>query len=172
MYNIVLVATLALFLSWSNFSFSETCYTVEGEVKTVNNSEENQSGSQEFQSGSIELLLLDENDNEVFRETGTILGKITNSTLFTMAHFASFNDGSTFLTSDDVAKIIGVRKLAENGIPCSFKIHETITNIVTGSGFFSNVNDVEIHGIGYISACIAEGENENEFELSGYLCVD
>lgn len=170
MYKIVLVAILTLFLFWSNLSFSNTCYTVEGEVKTVNISQKNQ-------YGSIELLLLDENDNEVFRETGTLYGTITSSNFFTtsLTHIATFKDGKDeirFVTSNDVATVTGVRKLAENGVPCSFKVSEVITNIVTGSGIFSNVNDVEIDGIGYISACIAEGENENEFELSGSLCVD
>jgi len=140
---------------------------VEGEVKTVN-----VSGT--TQIGSIDLLLLDEYDNEAFRETGGLTGTITGGDFFTtyLSHTARFSDGSTFVTSGDEAIATGVRKLAENGTPCSFFIDEKIANIVQGSGFFENVNAAEIHAVGYISACIADGENENEFELKGKLCVD
>lgn len=165
--KIILAVILPLFATWSSICVSESCYTVEGEVKTVNVNETTQ-------IGSINILLLDEYGNEAFRETGGLVGNITGGNFFTtyLSHSAQFGDGSTFVTSDDEANATGIRKLAENGAPCSFFIHEKITKIVQGSGFFANVNNAEIHVDGYISACIADGENENEFELTGRLCVD
>jgi hypothetical protein len=165
--KLILTVILPLFVTWSSICVSDTCYTVEGEVKTINISETTQ-------IGSIDILLLDEYDNEAFRETGGLIGNITGGDFFTtyLSHSAQFGDGSTFVTSDDKAAVTGIRKQAENGTYCSFFIHEEITNIVQGSGFFANVNSAAIHADGYISACIADGENENEFELSGELCVD
>jgi hypothetical protein len=140
---------------------------VEGEVKTIN-------VSQTTQVGSIEVLLLDEYDNEAFRETGQLIGTITGGGigLTFLSHSARFADGSTFVTADDTAVVTGLRKFDEDGTPCSFFVHEAITNIVQGSGFFSNVSEVEIEADGYISACILDGENENEFELTGKVCLD
>ena len=102
--------------------------------------------------------------------SGTITGGNGLATYLT--HFASFGDGSTFVTSEDKAVVTEpyVRKLAEDGMPCSLFIAETITDM-QGSGFLANVSKVEIHADGYISACIADGENENEFELTGDLCL-
>ena len=169
MKKTLLAITLPLFVTWSSICVSETCYTVEGKVKTVNVSETTQ-------IGSIDILLLDEYGNEAFRETGGLIGNITGRGGFLttyLSHSAEFSDKSTFVTSDDKAAVTGPRKQAENGTTyCSFFIHEEITNIVQGSGFFANVNSAAIHADGYISACIADGENENEFELTGELCVD
>jgi len=165
--KIILAIILPLFATWSSICASDTCYTVEGEVKTVNI-------SQTTQIGSINILLLDEYDNEAYRETGGLVGNITRGDFFTtyLSHSAQLSDGGMFVTSDDEAVATGIRKHAENGTPCSFFMHEKITNIVQGSGFFANVTNAEIHADGYISACIADGENENEFELTGQLCVD
>jgi len=168
MKKIIIAVTLPLLVAWSGLGFANTCYTVEGEVKTVNISDTTQ-------VGSIELVLLDEGDNEAFRETGFLVGNVTEAgslpkpTLLT--HTALFSGGS-FITQDDKAYVTGVRKLSEDGIPCSFFINEEITDIVLGTGFFADVESADIYADGYISACIADGENENEFELSGTLCTD
>jgi hypothetical protein len=160
---ITLLASTTM-IGYSNTSFAETCYTVEGEVKTENT-------SIVTQRGSIDLLLLDEYDNEAYRESGELNGMIYggNAHGLLLSHTAAFDDGSTFTTFEDKAIITSIRKLAEDGMPCSFFIYEEITNIVQSSGFFANVNDVKIKADGYISTC--DGENENEFELTGRLCV-
>ncbi|MDH3831371.1 MAG: hypothetical protein OEU48_06850, partial [Gammaproteobacteria bacterium] len=62
MKKIILAVILPLFATWSSICAPDTCYTVEGEVKTVNI-------SQTTQIGSINILLLDEYDNEAYRET-------------------------------------------------------------------------------------------------------
>lgn len=167
MKKIVLAVSVPLFVAWSGLCVSDTCYIVKGEVKTVNISATNQ-------SGHIDLLLLDEHGNEAFRETGNLVGTITGGDFGEtfLSHNVSFDDGSNFITSNDVATVVDIRKLAEDGVPCSFFMHEVITNIEGGSGFFGNVKEVEIHADGYVSACFAGGENENEFELTGTLCVN
>ena len=61
--------------------------------------------------------------------------------------------------------------LDEEGNPCSFYIHETISNIAHGTNFFKNVtSDTKMFADGYISNC--PSQNENKFELSGELCVE
>ncbi len=167
MKKTLFVVTFSLFVAWSSICVSDICYTVEGEVKTVNTSPISQ-------SGSIDLLLLDEYDNETFREGGELDGTIIGGNIdgLLLSHIAYYEGGSTFTTINDQASVTGIRKLAEDGMPCSFFIHEEITNIVQGSGFFESVNNVKIHANGYVSTCIADGENENEFELTGTLCVD
>jgi len=54
--------------------------------------------------------------------------------------------------------------------PCSFWIHETISNIASGTGFLKKVISVEIFADGYVSNC--PNENETYFELSGELCKE
>ena len=89
-----LAVALPFFAAWSSVSVSETCYTVEGEVKTVNVSETTQVGLVRDGRG-IELLLLDEYDNEAFRETGDIVGTITGGGMGItfLSHSASFGKG-------------------------------------------------------------------------------
>jgi hypothetical protein len=171
MKKIIVAVALPLFFAWSSVGLAETCYTVEGEVKTENDPEKPQ-----IQVGSIELLLLDQEDDEAFRENGNLIGTITGANEFgaaILSHSAIFEDGSTFVTSGDVAQIMGIRKFAEDGTPCSFFVREAITKIVFGTGFFAQpVNSVDIVADGYIDACIEDGDNENEFELTGKLCFD
>ena len=167
MKNLLFVLALPLFVTWSSIFAAETCYTVEGNVKTLN-----VSGS--TQVGSIEILLLDEHDNEAFRNSGDLIGTITGADTYgriVLSHTAIFNDGSAFVTSGDLAAITGIRKFSEDGLPCSYLVDEWISNM-TGSGVFENVISVDIQADGYISACIVDGENENEFELSGTLCIN
>ena len=160
---ITLLASTTM-IGYSNTSFAETCYTVEGKVKTENT-------SLATQKGSIDLLLLDEYDNEAYQGSGKLDGAIIggNALGLLLSHTAVFDDSSTFTTFEDQAVITGIRKQAEDEQYCSFFILEKITNIVLGSGFFTNVNYVNIKADGYISTC--DGENENEFELTGELCV-
>lgn len=164
-------AAFLLSTFWSGGSFANICYTVEGEVETKNVSAINQ-------SGTIKLVLLDESDNEAFRVEGPIFGTVTgfeipNKTI--LSHQVLPTDGNSFITTKDIAQIVGIRKVADNGEPCSFYIKENISNIAQGSGFFSNVSSVDIVADGYISACFDDlgnvTENENEFELAGSLCV-
>jgi hypothetical protein len=180
MKKIIVTVALPFFLAWSSVGLAETCYTVEGEVKTVNVSEE-------IQYGSIELLLLDQEDDEAFRENGILIGKVTGADVKLgvmttyLSHTAFFDYDNIFITWGDAANIDtskgveGVRKWAEDGtetpLPCSFYISEEIKEIAFGTGFFAQtVRSVDIVADGYISNC--DGENENEFELTGELCVD
>jgi hypothetical protein len=149
---------------------ADTCYVVEGKVETLNVSDTTQ-------VGLIEISMYDENDNEVFRETGDLVGTIVGGGYgFTeLTHTAVFSDGSTFVTNGDQAFPIGVRKFDSSTgiqIPCAFDIHEKITKIAAGTGFFEMVTDTEITADGYVNTCLAEGDNENEFELSGVLCIE
>jgi hypothetical protein len=157
-----------LLVTWSGVAVSEICYTVEGEVKTENMIETGQ------QVGTIDLQLYNENDDEVFRETGNLIGHITGgSTGVTyLSHSAVFDDGSTFLTNGDIASVTVIRKFGANNLPCAFDVQEVISHIASGTGFFNNVSRVEINADGYVNTCIAEGDNENEFQLTGTLCVD
>jgi hypothetical protein len=156
---------LPLFVLLSGSCLADACYTVEGEAKTVNVPEATQ-------FGSIKLLLLDENDDEAFNERGDLIGTVTGANLMLtyLSHTASFEDDSKFISNDDEARIVGVRKFEEDGTPCSFYIHEVIRHIAKGEGFFEQVKEVQIDADGYVSNCI--DENENEFELSGRLCID
>ena len=116
-----------------------------------------------------------------FRGAGTITGIIRGiiigvdtGYITLLTHVSDFGDGNTFVTSDDEARITGLRKFAEDGMPCSFFIDEHITNM-TGTKFFANAGDIDIHAEGYIDACSTDGvswDNENEFELKGTLCLD
>lgn len=151
----------------SSVAVANTCYTVEGEVKTAN-------VSPVMQVGSIDLQWYDDDDNEVFNQSGHLSGTITGGEMGRMylSHSAGFDDGSEFHTTGDVAYIMGIRKVGADGMPCAFDVHEVISEIASGTGFFCAVSDVLINADGYVDSCIAEGDNENEFELSGSLCVD
>ena len=171
-----LLAVFSIFsLSVSGFSNSEVCYDVEGEVKTIN-------VSAEEQVGTIKLVLTDVNDDVVFGEVGEnpgfLLGKFDGGTMFapTLAHTAIFGEGIKFQTAGDTVQIdfFNPRKIDDQGSPCSFNVIENITKL-EGEGFFENVTSVDVTATGYIAACFEGGvpdENENEFELSGELCVE
>ena len=100
-----------------------------------------------------------------------------------LSHVARFSKGDSFNTTNDAAVLAfpedspvrpvdedGNLLLDEEGNPCSFYIHETISSIPHGTRFFRNVTSVEIFADGYVSRC--PGENENYFDLSGELCVE
>jgi hypothetical protein len=161
----LLLTTIA---AWSVPAMSEPfCYDVEGDVKTENT-------SPLHQEGTVRLLLLSQGGDEGFRQEGTIQGVVTGATTTAtyLSHTVVFPDGSGFVTSDDEAKVFDVGPSDSSGAPCLYFIEETISNIVSGWGAFADVQRVEIKAVGYVNACLSEGENENEFSLSGELCVD
>jgi hypothetical protein len=158
----------------SGLSHAEVCYTVEGKVDTIN-------VSPTEQVGTIELVLLDADDNVAFGDSGEnpafLRGAFDGGTPFspTLAHTAIFLDGSSMQTAGDTVRIdfANPRKFDSQGQPCSFDVTENITKS-QGTGFFQDVTSIDITATGYISACVEDGplpdENENEFELSGKLC--
>jgi hypothetical protein len=161
----LLVSTIMI--GYSTTPFAQTCYDASGSVTTENI-------TSALQIGNISLTLGDP-DNPVFSETGSLVGNITGAEgLLTtlLSHKARFPQGDSFVTSGDKAKLAPpyVRDSLEDGTPCSFWIHETISNIAKGTRFFKNVTSGEIFADGYISNC--PNENENHFELSGQLCVE
>ena len=150
-------------------SFAEACYEAVGTVTTKNI-------SPTLQMGDISLAL--ESEGEAFSKTGSIVGNITDVDGFgstILSHTAQFSKGkgNMFVTSGDKAVLAPpfVRATLEDGItPCSFWIHETISNIASGTGFFEGVTFVKIFADGYFSNC--PEENENYFVLSGQLCAE
>ena len=145
------------------------CYAVDGYVASVN-------ASNVVQIGDIELDLFDSNNNLVFSDTGSLTGRITGGTISgpLLSHVARFA-GDGFVTNDDAAVITGIRKFDAQGLPCSFFIAETISDIAIGTGFFSGVSSVNILAEGYIAFCVAKNgdtENENVFELAGEICIE
>ena len=143
------------------------CYAVRNaessKVKTIN-------VSPTAQVGTIRLDLVNGAGQRVFKEKGNLVGTVTSGGFgFTnLSHTANFA-GSSFVTEGDLAIVTGIRAVDAQGIPCSFFIDETISHISTGTGIFSNVESVNIKADGYISFCPAE--NENQFSLSGEVCV-
>jgi hypothetical protein len=166
------VAAITLLVSttmvgYSTTLFAETCYDASGSVTTENI-------TSTLQMGNISLTLSD-SGSPVFSETGSLVGNITGADSFgatLLSHKARFPQGDSFVTSGDKAELAFpyVLDTLEDGTPCSFWIHETISNIAKGTRFFKNVTSGEIFADGYISNC--PNENENHFELSGQLCVE
>jgi len=159
---------LATTLCSSPAAFSETCYSVGGKVKTVNLNES-------IQSGTIKIDLTNASGDEIFISKGQLNGYITGAVSYTtilLKHVATLKDGSSFETSDDVAELdlTVPRAYDENG-PCSFYVKEHITNITMGTGFFDDVESVDIMADGYISYCLQD-KYENKFVLSGEICVN
>ena len=150
-------------------AFSESCYSVGGKVKMVNLSD----GI--TQSGTVKIDLTNSSGDETFISKGQLVGTITGpgpeygTTL--LSHTAILKDGSSFITNGDKAYITGVRALNADGLACSFYVQEYLTDITQGTGFFENVESVDILADGYISICLPD-ENENKFVLSGVCCLN
>jgi len=164
---IILFASTTM-IGFSNTSFAETCYDVGGTVTTEN-------VTSTLQIGNIDLTLSDDSGSTVFSETGSLVGNITGADSFgatLLSHKARFPQGDSFVTNGDKAELVFpyVRDTLEDGTPCSFWIHETISNLAKGTRFFKDVTSSEIFADGYISNC--PNENENYFVLSGQLCVE
>ena len=179
-YGICGTAAIIMVGFVSPVSAEPACYMVSGSVTTEN-------VTSTLQIGNISLML--GTDDEVFSETGSLVGNITGADGFgttLLSHVARFSKGNSFNTSNDEAVLAfpesngfspvrlydeeGSLLLDEEGNPCSFYIHETISNIERGTGFFRDVTSAEIFADGYISSC--PSENENYFDLSGELCVE
>jgi len=163
---ITLLASTTM-IGYSSTSFAETCYEAGGSVTTEN-------VTSNLQIGNISLTLSDEG-NVVFDETGSLVGNITGTDGFgrtLLSHKARFPQGDSFVTNDDTAELVFpyVRDTLADGTPCSFWIHETISNIAKGTRFFKNVTSAEVFADGYISNC--PDDNKNYFDLSGELCVE
>jgi len=180
MYGICGIATIIMTGFVSQASADPICYTVGGSVTTENI-------TSTLQMGNINLML--GTDGEVFSKTGSLVGNITGADGFgatLLSHVARFSQGDSFNTTDDNAVLAfpesngyspvrlfdedGNLLLDEDGNPCSFYIHETISNIPHGTGFFRNVTSVEMFADGYVSSC--PSGSENYFDLSGELCVE
>jgi hypothetical protein len=172
--KIVAIALLAstTMMGYSTTSFAQTCHDVSGSVTTENI-------TSALQLGNMSLMLSDNSGSTVFSETGSLVGNITGADSFgatLLSHKARFPQGDSFVTNDDTAVpnynegYYSVRNVDENGTPCSFYIHETISDIPKGTGFFKDVTSVEVFADGYISNC--PNENENSFALSGVICVE
>jgi len=147
---VTLLASTAI-IGYSNTSFAEACYEAGGTVTTENI-------TSTLQMGNIILTLRKSNGATVFKRTGSLVGNITGtngigSTL--LSHTAKFSNGkgNMFVTNGDEAVLAPpyVRDTLDDGSPCSFWIHETISNIASGTGFFKKVTFVEIFANGYIS---------------------
>ena len=172
MYGICGIATIIMTGFVSQASADPICYTVSGSVTTENI-------TSTLQIGNINLML--GSDGEFFSKTGSIVGNITGAndigSTF-LSHVARFSMGDSFNTTGDIAELAfpesndynPVRLFDEYGKPCSFYIHETISNIPHGTGFFRNITSIEMFADGYVSSC--PGGNENYFDLSGEICVE
>lgn len=148
-------------------SAGPACYEARGTSTTENI-------TSNLQIGEISLILSG-SKGAVFSETGSLVGNITGTSgtgTTLLSHFARFPKGNGFYTINDktVLAYPYVRDTLEDGTPCSFYIHETIRKIAKGTGFFKKITNVELFADGYISNC--PGQNENQFELSGTLCVE
>ncbi|MGD9020122.1 MAG: hypothetical protein PVF84_07715 [Desulfuromonadales bacterium] len=149
-------------------AFSENCFEASGEVSTENI-------TTTLQIGTIDLTLKDQTGNSVFSDSGFLAGNITGTdgigTTF-LSHKAKFDAGNQFVTSGDKAELAYpyVRRTTEDGTPCSFWVHETISTITKGARFFKDVISAEVYADGYISNC--PDENTNYFVLTGNICTE
>lgn len=156
-------------------AFAQACEIADGEVYTVKGKINTINASPTTQIGTINLTLLEDGDEAEFKEKGNLVGTITGGAMGAtiLSHSARFpkdEEASDFVTTGDLAIITGIRAVDDQGMPCSFFIHETITEISSGSGFFSNVLSVDIKADGHIAFCPTE--NKNKFKLSGEICID
>ena len=154
-------------IGYSSASLAEACYAVGGTVTTEN-------VTSTLQMGSI-YLTLNEGSDEVFSETGSLVGNITGADSYgatLLSHKGRFPKGDSFVTKADKAVLAYpyIRNTLADGTPCSFWIHETVSSIEIGTNLFKNVTSVEMFAEGYISNC--PEENRNNFVLSGELCVE
>ena len=165
--TLALLSSAAL-IGYSNTSSADACYNVGGTVVTEN-------ATSTVQTGTMNLTLTNADGVEVFNEAGVLVGNITGADGFgttILSHRAQFPQGNVFWTSGDVAQLVYpiVRATLPDGTPCSFWIHETISNIKRGTRLFGNVTSAQVFADGYISNC--PNENENQFELSGEICTE
>jgi len=178
-YNLSCIVAIIITGFISQASAEPICYDVGGSVTTEN-------ATPTLQIGSINLTL-DNEGQEVFSETGSLVGNITGADGlggFFLSHVARFPQGNSFNTTGDKAvwklqdldptsfvRLFGEDNnllLDAEGNPCSFYIHETISNISRGTKFFKDITSAEVFADGYISNC--PSENENYFDLSGEIC--
>lgn len=125
------------------------------------------------QTGTVKIALTNSSGHEAFNSKGQLDGEITDIDFIgntTLSHTAILKDGSSFTTEGDTAVITGIRAYGLDG-PCSFYVKEHLTDITQGTGFFENVESVDILADGYISICLPD-ENKNKFVLSGTICVN
>ena len=166
-FAIALVAS-GTAVGYSNLSIAdEICYDVGGSLTTENI-------TPALQLGNMTLTLSHGATGEVFSETGSLVGNITDDSQAgfgrtVLSHKARFPQGDSFVTDGDVAQIVGLIAF-DNGVPCGFAIDEKITDIPKGTGLFKNVTSVDVTALGTVYNC--PGVNENSFELSGTLCVE
>ncbi|NOQ12995.1 MAG: hypothetical protein GQ583_00755 [Methyloprofundus sp.] len=168
--NIVLLSlSLALLGHTYSVHADTVCYDVEGGEASTNNISAYQ------QSGKIELSLTNQETGELVSLegdlNGMIIGADAEGTLY-LTHTATSNDGSvpfTFITLNDRAVFTG----APDG--CFLPVHETITNIIAGTGITVDVVSVNLDVYGSINF-INEGEClgvPNTFEnISGEMCFN
>ena len=113
-------------------------------------------------------------EDKVFDETGMLIGIITESyeNGCRLTHMAIFQDGSMFVTNDDITCITdlvyddeGHPLVDENLQPCAFQTTELMTKILIAKGFFKKISEVGVAAEGIVDNC----NKRNEFELGGYL---
>ena len=178
---ITLLASSAI-TGYSNtlFAGAEDCVNVGSTPYTAGGTVTTENVTPNLQMGNIHLTL-SESNGTAFDKTGSLVGNITGAEspyVTLLSHTARFPKGNSFVSSGDKAQVIGVRLyddsgnllLDENGDPCSFLIHESITEIARGTGFFKKVTEIQVFADGYVSNC--PSENKNYFDISGHLCVE
>ena len=167
--NIMLLSlSLALLGHTYSVNAEPVCYDVEAEASTNNISSYQQ-------SGKIELSLTNQETGELVSLEGDLNGMIIGADAegaIYLTHTATSNDASipfTFITLNDRAVFTG----APDG--CFIPVHETITNIVAGTGITADVVSVNLDVYGSINV-VNEGECfglANTFEdISGRLCLN
>jgi hypothetical protein len=137
------------------------CYAASGKVTTQNVTLNNQ-------VGSIEFELKDSNNEIVFNDTGSLVGRITGSDgvgSIILSHAAKFSKGNNFVTNGDKATITAIVGW-DGETPCAFTVYEEITEVAGGTKFFNNVVLTKIGIYGTISYC--PNENINEFDILPY----
>jgi len=139
-------------------------YAVSGSVETTN-------VAPLIQTGTINLVLTDANGEEVFNETGGVVGRVESQDLSTgtaiLEHQIVFSSGVSLNTNDDVATINFPTSA------CTVFVTEVISNF-GGTGLFRGAQDINITAAGevYIAPCADPSiANQNSFELGGSVCL-